>query len=558
MKKKAKRLLIFPVALVFLSIFFTAGEALAATYYVSPSGSDSWNGSSSTPFRSIQRAADIVNPGDTVIVKPGAYTGGSSYIFKLSRSGAASQPIVFKSETKWGAVLDGRKSSIQGIDIDAAYVTIDGFDVANTAEEAILIRKSYVKIIRNKVHNTGQSGIYTFDYANNITIDSNIIHTIAPPGPDNHHHGVYVSGSDDVVITNNVFYNHPSGWPIHIYKSGSTAYRTMIVNNTFADANTIRTGHIMLTWSSDCLIQNNIFYKAGTGGIRISSSYADTVSNLKTYNNLSTNAIFSELTEGAVSGNISNTDPRFVNASGRDYHLQSASPAINAGTYSGRTYDADGNAISGAPDMGAYEYVGTAGIPAPEPTPEPTPDPTPVPVPEPISEPEPDPVVSDPAPPTAPELVSPGNGETVSTDVVFKWKKSYDANGHRIKYILKVCKDSGLTDCSISIVASGEPLYYAGIGGSASGLLLLGLFLAGGIRRRKKMLLLALSILVLSALLISCGGGGGGTGSAPSGSDEISYPVSGLSTNTAYFWQVTADDETDGTTGSEVRNFVTQ
>lgn len=47
-----------------------------------------------------------------------------------------------------------------------------------------------------------------------------------------------------------------------------------------------------------------------------------------------------------------------------DYHLRSGSPAINAGVDVGLTTDADGKPIIGLPDIGAYEYQPTAGIPA--------------------------------------------------------------------------------------------------------------------------------------------------------------------------------------------------
>ena len=45
-----------------------------ATYHVSPTGSDSNPGSEARPFRTIQKAADGVKPGDTVLVDDGVYT----------------------------------------------------------------------------------------------------------------------------------------------------------------------------------------------------------------------------------------------------------------------------------------------------------------------------------------------------------------------------------------------------------------------------------------------------------------------------------------------------
>src|SRR5690348_15031976 len=49
-------------------------SALATTYYVSVTGSDSNSGTSSTaPFLTIQKAANLTKPGDTVSVMNGTY-----------------------------------------------------------------------------------------------------------------------------------------------------------------------------------------------------------------------------------------------------------------------------------------------------------------------------------------------------------------------------------------------------------------------------------------------------------------------------------------------------
>jgi hypothetical protein len=53
-------------------------------------------------------------------------------------------------------------------------------------------------------------------------------------------------------------------------------------------------------------------------------------------------------------GNVS-SDPMFVDAGSRDYHLRPGSPAINAGAATGVTRDLDGRARQPPPDMGAYE-----------------------------------------------------------------------------------------------------------------------------------------------------------------------------------------------------------
>ena len=76
----------------------------SVTYYVSTEGDDSNNGSINKPFRTIQTAANISKPGDTILVQPGIYRervsppiGGSS----------PSLPITYKSVVPQAAIIRG-------------------------------------------------------------------------------------------------------------------------------------------------------------------------------------------------------------------------------------------------------------------------------------------------------------------------------------------------------------------------------------------------------------------------------------------------------------------
>ncbi len=59
-------------AVLFLSI---PGVSMAADWYADPAGSDDPNGSSESPFATIQEALDEAQSGDRIILKPGVYTG---------------------------------------------------------------------------------------------------------------------------------------------------------------------------------------------------------------------------------------------------------------------------------------------------------------------------------------------------------------------------------------------------------------------------------------------------------------------------------------------------
>ncbi|MBN1674131.1 MAG: fibronectin type III domain-containing protein [Kiritimatiellae bacterium] len=67
----------------------------AATYYVATTGSDSNPGTQSRPFRTVQKAANSVAPGDTVLIRAGTYNSSSS--FRVSRAGTSSQRITYKA-----------------------------------------------------------------------------------------------------------------------------------------------------------------------------------------------------------------------------------------------------------------------------------------------------------------------------------------------------------------------------------------------------------------------------------------------------------------------------
>lgn len=84
------------IAILSMLILCIGSQAYGSTWYVSAaSGSDNAVGLSSTKsFKTIQKACQVVQAGDTVVVFPGVYFGP----IELKRAGTLKSPIVFKTD----------------------------------------------------------------------------------------------------------------------------------------------------------------------------------------------------------------------------------------------------------------------------------------------------------------------------------------------------------------------------------------------------------------------------------------------------------------------------
>jgi hypothetical protein len=366
--------------------FQAAPPCLAATYYVAPNGSDTGAGSATAPFRTIRRAASRTNPGDTVIVRDGTYTGDATSVFDIERSGTANAWITYKAENQWGAILDGRNSAtFHGIILrqDVGYIRIEGLQIQGTREGGISASEGThdVYYYRNLIHHVGrictdtsggQVGFRDRPDSARMTYDSNVLHTIGRLHPSdgcsysttnyrNHDHGLYLWGRD-IAIVNNVFYDFPSGWAI---QSAEGASNWMIANNTFAFANPNREGQIVL-WerNTNFTIANNIFYQPARAAIYVLP--CTTKTNIVVRNNISTAEMLFDEASGrfqcgriTLASNSTFLDPRLVNPSKLDFQLRSSSPAINkADANFSANVDHAGNPRPqlGGYDIGAFEF----------------------------------------------------------------------------------------------------------------------------------------------------------------------------------------------------------
>lgn len=160
--------------------------------YVATTGSDSANGSASSPVLTLQRAADLATAGTTVHIATGTYQGP----VYIENSGTLAQPIVFEPMQSAKVVITGTPSAddehLFHIE-NQAYVIIRGLEFTNfwTTSEQITPVAIYV---------TGSS--------NHILIENNYIHELGTRvnNENGNAHGIAVYGTQpitDIQVNNN-------------------------------------------------------------------------------------------------------------------------------------------------------------------------------------------------------------------------------------------------------------------------------------------------------------------------------------------------------------------
>jgi len=149
------------IILTFLFLFCVSISA--KEYFVSLGGNDNNNGSKSSPLLSIQKALDIVRPGDIVSIQKGKYFIASGLAFKQNK-------IVLRS-FNGGVILDGnsRNSSIKFIDVRKhSYCTIENLIIQNINGWGIWIDGDHNTVKNCSVFYTSRDGINIIGASYNI------------------------------------------------------------------------------------------------------------------------------------------------------------------------------------------------------------------------------------------------------------------------------------------------------------------------------------------------------------------------------------------------------
>jgi hypothetical protein len=265
---------------------------MVTTYYVSAGGKDGKDGKSeASSFGSIQKAVDLVKPGDTVLIMDGEYTTPYSQIINLeNKNGTKEAPITIAAYPKHKPVLKAQKHNWDAIAIKGcSHIIIDGFILKGFRDE---INLDYAKSQQSNLNNTATNcnGITVSKKSHHIVIKNNNVSKF--PGG-----GIGTTQIDYISVENNVVSG--CGWysafgvqgitmlNLWNYDGNTTDYRIIIRGNTCFDnkqlvpskeTGKIQEGHgIMIDrasinnqpYTGKVLITNNVLYSNGGAGIQL-------------------------------------------------------------------------------------------------------------------------------------------------------------------------------------------------------------------------------------------------------------------------------------------------
>ena len=316
------------------------------TYYVSGMGDDNNNGlSTTTAFRTLQMAANLVNPGDVVFAMNGIYSNqlpGYDVLW-IARSGTASAYIEFKNYPGHSPKI--KFTGWQGIKFNdgAAYIKVSGFEVEGNNANVTLANAlnqpgscanptgASVPIYNgNGIASDGRDAVLK---PHHLVVSNNVVHDCGGGG-------ISMIQSDYITVENNVIYNNSwytiygasgiSFWQLWNFDNNTSGYRNIIRNNrcfgnrlyvpwigqcAITDGNGIiiddtrntQNGSTLGAYNGRTYVVNNIVWNNGGSGIHTyESEHVDIVNNTAYKNAQST-----ELS-GEIFANASN-DIRIYN-----------------------------------------------------------------------------------------------------------------------------------------------------------------------------------------------------------------------------------------------------
>jgi Right handed beta helix region len=312
----------------------------AKEYFVAGDGKDRHSGlSPDRPLRSLQRAADLAQPGDTVFAMNGEYTSRpDTWVLSVSSSGTPTKPITFRAYPGHTPIIRLR-DNWGGVSVDgASYVVVQGFTVIGNARSVTLAEARshrntlgyrrtsatgisvaaahtdpsrhphHVTIRHNTVHHCPGGGIST-NGADYVTIDHNVVHHNSFWSPyATSGISVYQNWNTDqstatkIFIRRNLSYANRNRIPFYFSDEDDPSKRKITDGNGIIVDDSRNTqsyvGSSGTPYRGRTLVEKNVMHDNGGRGISIYSSDHVDIRDNTSFRNAQTRAIASEVMVG--------------------------------------------------------------------------------------------------------------------------------------------------------------------------------------------------------------------------------------------------------------------
>ena len=298
--------------LVVIGSMVTAQLCIGATYYVATNGSDADHGTEGQPFRTISHAVSVLNPGDTLYVKKGTYTG-SSQLLRIPSGSSWSAPVTIAAYAGDQPIIIPEPGSSALTVVGNQYIVIDGFIIDGAGGSdgvSITDHAHHIRIKNSEIKNARGSGVSTGGDDNefiNLRVHDN--------GTSDFDHGFYIYSSNNLIEDCEIYNN--AGWGVHIYSSSKGTVNHNIVSNNQIHNNARAGGRgpgIILSSGTGNTAYNNVIWE-NNGGIQIDFQASDTYVHDNTLYDNSSFGIYvgKESTDAIVENNSIDNSPAIYN-----------------------------------------------------------------------------------------------------------------------------------------------------------------------------------------------------------------------------------------------------
>ncbi len=155
----------------------TKPAATAGNWFVATTGSDSSSGTSATPFATLTKAAQVAQPGDTIVVRSGTYNMSAAAVFENKR-GTADKPITVIGEglpilrPTDRTVVPANYTGLISV-VNSSHLVVSGVRLENSGQFGFHVTKSDHITVKNSQTSGTRLSAFWADNSTDISVTAN-------------------------------------------------------------------------------------------------------------------------------------------------------------------------------------------------------------------------------------------------------------------------------------------------------------------------------------------------------------------------------------------------